>query len=214
MPPARRILSLWLPRFAAEWRLRRIGAAAAEAPFATVAEGPGGGLVLASANAAAEAAGLGRGMALADARAILPDLLTRPAAPEREAAALAALARWAGRFSPLVGVERGAEGAGDGLALDATGVAHLFGGEAAMAAELVAGLERMSLSARAAMADTPGAAWALARFGGAAQGAFPGGPVTGPVTGDAVAPDAPATRVRSPRRRRAPERAQIGRAHV
>ncbi len=201
MPPARRILSLWLPRFAAEWRLRRIGAEGAAAPFATVAEGPGGGLALASVAAAAEAAGLGRGMALADARAILPDLVTRPAEPEREAAALIALARWAGRWSPFVGVERGAEGGpGDGLALDATGVAHLFGGEAAMAAEMVAALERMGFSARAAAADTRGAAWALALFGGGAAAALP----AGAPDGDAVASDAPATRVRTPKRRARP----------
>ncbi|WP_240793997.1 hypothetical protein [Pseudorhodobacter turbinis] len=53
-------------------------------------------------NLAANARGLHRGMALADARAICPDLATRPADLAREAAALAGLRRWASRYAPMV----------------------------------------------------------------------------------------------------------------
>ena len=67
MRRARRIVSLWLPRFAAEWRLRGMGGC--EGPFAIVGE-ENGALRLTSLNAAAEAAGLGRHMGLSDARAI------------------------------------------------------------------------------------------------------------------------------------------------
>src|SRR6185437_11087148 len=52
----------------------------------------------------------------------------------------------------------------DGLFLDMTGGAHLFGGEGAMLADLRGRLERAGVRARLAMADTPAAAWALARF--------------------------------------------------
>ena len=124
MPP-RRILSLWFPRLAAE-RVLRAEPQIDGRPLAVVAEARGA-LVLASLTGAAEEAGLRRGMGLGDARAICPALATRPADPPREAAFLAALRRWAGRFSPWV-----AEEGADSLALDLTGCARLFGGEAAL----------------------------------------------------------------------------------
>ena len=121
----RRLLSLWLPRFAAERRAKREGLIAP--PLAIAGERRGTQEVV-SLTEAAEAAGVVCGMGLSDARAVAPSLLTRSETPEREAAAMAALARWAERWSPFVAVEE----AGDGLILDATGCAHLFGGEAAI----------------------------------------------------------------------------------
>ncbi len=115
---------------------------------------------LACLTAAAEAEGLARGMTLSDARALCPGLVTRPADPLAEAAFLRGLARWATRFAPRVACD-----GTDGLVLDITGVAHLFGGEAALLADLAAGLARLGLSLRLGAAGTPGAAWALARFG-------------------------------------------------
>ncbi|RMF40953.1 MAG: DNA polymerase Y family protein, partial [Alphaproteobacteria bacterium] len=183
-PPARRILALWFPRLAAERVLRR---SPVEAPFAVVASA-GQAQILASLSQRAEAAGLKRGMPLADARAICPDLVTRPADPPAEAAFLAALRRWAGRFSPWVGVE-GAET----LLLDISGVAHLFGGEAALAQAMQDGAADLGLGTRLGIADTVGAAWALARFAGADPGAVR--------SGDAIDQEAPATRVRAHKRR-------------
>lgn len=100
-------------------------------------------------------------MALADARAICPDLATRPADLAREAAALASLRRWAGRYAPMVA----ADGV-DGLMADISGVPHLFGGEADLRDDLQARLERAGLHAASAIAGTRGAAHALARHGG------------------------------------------------
>jgi protein ImuB len=54
----------------------------------------------------------------------------------------------------------------DTLFLDLSGVAHLHGGEARMAVRLRRMLARLGYSARIAIADTPGAAWALAHFQG------------------------------------------------
>jgi protein ImuB len=48
--------------------------------------------------------------------------------------------------------------------LDITGCAHLFGGEAALVADCIARLLAQGFAARAAIADTPGAASAAARF--------------------------------------------------
>ena len=165
----RRILSVALPWLAAEHRLRAEGRPGFELPFAVV-ERTGGTLRLAGVNRAGAAAGLGPGMGLSDARAICPGLLTRPAAPEALAGFLRALCRWAERFSPLVGTDLGPS-----LALDATGVAHLFGGESAMLEAIVAALAERGLTARAAIADTKGAAWALAHYGDAPTALAPPG---------------------------------------
>ena len=129
-------------------------------------------------NAAAERAGLTPGMALADACAILPSLTVLPASPRDDGEALSRLAGWCGRYSPWTSAceARGElpdgeepslslEGAGGGgLWLDATGCAHLFGGEEAMLADIAGRIARGGYAIRAAMAGTPGCAWGVARF--------------------------------------------------
>ncbi len=110
---------------------------------------------------AAAASGARIGARLTDARALEPGLIAIPADPAGDAALIQRLARWAARWSPLVEVD-----GGDGLRLDVTGVAHLFGGEAALAEDVRTRFAALGLSSRVAIAPTPGAAWALARFGG------------------------------------------------
>ena len=100
-------------------------------------------------------------MALADARAICPDLATRPADLAQETATLVSLRRWAGRYAPMVGTD-----GVDGLIADISGVPHLFGGEEDLREDLQARLERAGLAATSAIAGTRGAAHALARHGG------------------------------------------------
>ena len=94
-----------------------------------------------------------------DALALVPELETAEAEPEADAAALTALADWCVRFSPAVAVD-----APDGLFLDVTGVDHLWRGEAQMLADFRSRLYANGLPFRCAIADTPGAAWALAHF--------------------------------------------------
>jgi len=129
-------------------------------------EGPHGPALYA-VNAAAAREGLHSGMGLADARALLPELAVEPADPSADGAALERLARWCGRWSPWVRADPP-----DGILIDASGCAHLFAcpeqgrrsGEAAMLSDIAARLARLGLEARLAMADTPGAAHALARY--------------------------------------------------
>jgi len=109
-------------------------------------------------------------MRLADARAIAPQLLTAPAAPDKDADALLALARWSARYSPALNVD-----GEDGLWLDITGIAHLFGGETALLADLAKRLARAGFSARLGAAETVGAAHALARFPRASPSSAPEG---------------------------------------
>ncbi len=126
---------------------------------------------LAAVSAAAEEAGLAPGMTLADARALAPGLRVRPGDPPAAARRLAALADWARRFAPWT-----APCGADGLWLDITGCADLFGGEDALLARLSAGVARRGHDHRLAVAGTHGAAWALARFAaGAGPFALPAG---------------------------------------
>ena len=182
--PRRRILSLWFPRLAAERLLRRMPEP--DRAFATVAE-IANAQRLESLSPAAAAAGLRPGQALRDALALCPDLASRPADPAAERAFLGALRRWAGRFSPWV-----AEDLPDGLMLDITGCAHLFGGEGALLARAEEDCTGFGLTLRAGLADTPGAAWALARHAG--QGA------ASHRSGDMIDQEARATRSRAARR--------------
>ena len=138
-----------------------LGAPSAEPPLATVHK-VGPRAEIAAVNPAARALGLQPGMALTMARAQVPGLEVRAADPEGDAADLRALAELlARRWSPTVAVSDA-----DGLFIDLTGVAHLHGGEARFARRLVRLLARRGFAARVAVADTAGAAWALARAGG------------------------------------------------
>jgi protein ImuB len=117
------------------------------------------GLILVAGDRLALARGLKAGERLADARARVPDLASGLHEPERDAAMLLRLSRWAERWSPAVMPD-----APDGLLLDATGVAHLFGGEAMLVADIKGQCARLRFTAIAAIAGNPPAARALARF--------------------------------------------------
>ena len=182
----RRILSLWFPRLAADRVARRRGDAV-PTPLAVVGD-RNGAQVLVSLSPEAEGAGLALGQPLRDATAICPDLLTVPADPPGEAQFLMTLRRWAGRFSPWVADEPPA-----GLMIDLTGSAHLHGGEEGVLARVAEDCEGLGLTVRAGIADTPGAAWALARY--SRSGVAP------LRSGDAIDQEARATRSRAAKRR-------------
>jgi protein ImuB len=136
----------------------------------------GNRLLVAAASPEARALGLRAGMALAQARAMVPDVVVEEADAEADAALLESLALFAARrWTP-----RAAVSPPDGLLLDLTGVAHLFGGEERMARRLIAFFARLGLTARIAVAGTVGAAHALARYA-------PGPPIFCPPGGEAEA---------------------------
>ncbi len=123
----------------------------------------------------ADAEGLRSGMPLTQARAMCPALSVTDADPAGDRAGLAALAAWAERYTPLA-----AAAPPEGLLLDIAGCAHLFSaqdddGEYALASDLLARLTRRGLPARAAIAGTAAAAWALARWHPALTVLPPGG---------------------------------------
>ena len=156
-------MAIWLARLAVDrWRhLERCdeGEGADARPLVLVDETAHGPRIEA-ANAAGLAAGAQVGMLLADARSICPELEAAAADPAGDIAFLERLAVWAQRWGPWSALDPP-----DGLLVDITEVAHLFGGEAALLEEVQALLARRGLAARPAIAPTAGAAWALAHFG-------------------------------------------------
>jgi len=125
---------------------------------------------IAAANGIAQSNGIAPDLRLADARALVPGLKVVEADPAGDARALASLAAWCERYTPWTAVE-----GTDGIVCDVTGCAHLCGGEAALVAEVTARLAGLGYAARAGLADTPGAAWAAARFLDGAEIIAPGG---------------------------------------
>ncbi|MEO1795916.1 MAG: DNA polymerase Y family protein [Pseudomonadota bacterium] len=182
----RRIMALWFPRLGAERYLRR-ARGTVTAPVALVRES-GNLRVLSCVSEEAAAAGLSVGQPLRDAVAVCPELITQVENRAAEAAFLGHLRRWAGKFSPWV-----SEADEAGLFIDLTGASHLFGGEAGTAELVEADCRRFGLSVTLGIADTPGAAWALARFSGQRPSAAR--------SGDAIDQEAYATRARAVKRR-------------
>ena len=128
-------------------------------PFALIAA-ERGVRQLHAVDAVGRKAGLFVGQKATDAQALVPGLVTAEAEPQADAQALTELADWCVRFSPAVALDPP-----DSLFLDVTGVAHLWGGEAELVKDFRARLAANGLAIRVAVADTPGAAWALAHQG-------------------------------------------------
>ena len=153
---AKRVMSIWLPLLPLE-RRARFGDPRVETAFAITAEIKNA-LCLTHLTQQARAIGLTPGMSVPDARAICPDLLTEKCDPAREDMLLRALRRWADQLSPSIALDKP-----DGLILDITGCAHLFGGELEMTKHAMERFEDMQFTVKIGIADTKGAARALAR---------------------------------------------------
>jgi protein ImuB len=97
---------------------------------------------------------------LTEARAIEPGLLSYPTDAQAEVQLIEHVVDWCRRYTPLAALDPP-----DGAMLDITGAAHLFGGEAKLLDDIETRLATQGFSARAAIAPTPEAAWALAHFG-------------------------------------------------
>ncbi|MDC7675194.1 DNA polymerase Y family protein [Asticcacaulis sp. LKC15W] len=108
----------------------------------------------------AQKIGVRPGMAIVKAQALFSDLVLMDADPREDAQALERLALWALRLSPVVAADPP-----DGLVIDTTGADHLHGGEANMIETVTRRLSETGITAVPTLADTWGAAHALARFG-------------------------------------------------
>ncbi len=155
----RRYLCLWLPFLASDrWR-RNHGSCGNDTTPLVFVEKVRGASCIAASDARAHALGLAAGLSLADARARHPGLQVVPFDPASDRNFLFRIADRATAVSPTVGLN-----APDGLVIDITGCAHLFGGEAELVRHLEATLKSAGVTlCRIAVAPTPDMARALAR---------------------------------------------------
>ncbi len=128
--------------------------------------------MVAAADRVARSLGLSPGMPLAQAQALVPGLSVSTSEPEGDANALVELAAWCLRYAPLTAPDQP-----NGIWIDATGATHLFDGEGSMLADIVGRLAQAGVTASAAIADTPGAAWAVARYSGVRTTVVPTGEI-------------------------------------
>jgi protein ImuB len=159
----RRVVSLYLPSWSTDRLRRKSGASRAEdlpapdQPLVTALPDHGR-KVLAAVDASARALGLAAGMTVTKARSLAPGLTVVDADPEADLAALRRLALWCGRYSPFV-----APDPPNGVWIDVTGCAQLFGSERTLLKDLHRRIAAAGYALQIAAADTPGCAHAVAR---------------------------------------------------
>lgn len=155
----KRYVSIWFRHLTTDWfsltepGLKKI-------PF--VLRTPSHGrMIITGANAAAMIKGIHAGMAVADARALVPELEVKDDIPDLITRLLHKLAEWSIRFTPVVAADPP-----DGLMLDVTGCSHLWGSEDAYISDIIRKIKGRGYDVKAAIADTAGLAWGVARFSG------------------------------------------------
>ncbi len=156
----RRILSIWCRDLAIDhWRLGDGNEQADATPLALITETAHGPRI-AALNRAGLETGAQPGTMLADARALCPGIATAPSDHAGDLALIENLAVWAQRWGPWSAIDPP-----DGVIVDVTGAAHLFGGERALIGDAAMRFARRGFATRLAIASTAGAAWALAHHG-------------------------------------------------
>ncbi len=164
----KRFVSIWFRHLTTDWlTLRR--PELREVPFVFAAP-IRGRIVITAASDLAENQGIAAVMAAADAKAIVPALEVVDDIPGQADKLLKALGEWCIRYTPMIAIDLP-----DGLILDISGCAHLWGGERAYLKAIIKTLRNKGYDARGAMADTVGASRAIARFGKVKPIIEPGG---------------------------------------
>jgi protein ImuB len=154
----KRFMSIWFRYLRTDWFARRQPGLAA-IPFVLSAPDHGR-MIITAANILAQQQGIDIGMAVADARAIIPSLKVLDDKPGLSNKLLTGVAEWCIRFTPAVSIDPP-----DGILLDITGCAHLWGGEKKYQLEINNRFKHFGYDVSIAIADTIGTAWAIARFG-------------------------------------------------
>lgn len=149
---------IWFPFLLTEYAARK-KPELRELPF-VLAASQHGRMVIESVSVLAMKKSIRPGMVLADCKAILPELHMIKSEAGRAQKLLQALAEWSFGYTPFVAINLP-----DGLILDTSGCTHLWGGEMPYLESLKTKLGAYGYTVRAAIADTIGAAIAVARFG-------------------------------------------------
>lgn len=153
-----RFVSIWFRHLATDWHALRQPELKA-LPF-VLRTNSHGRMIVTAANAVAEKSGVSKGMTLADARVFVQNLNVHDDKTDLPEKLLRRLAEWCIRFTPIVSADLP-----DGLLMDVTGCAHLWGGETLYLKHILQRLSERGYDVRGAVADTIGVAWGFARFG-------------------------------------------------
>ena len=154
----KRFVAIWFCSLTTDWFIRR-QPLLKTIPFVLAAPDHGR-MIITAVNTMAKNECVKKGMVVADARAIIPSLEVLDDKPELPATLLKGIAEWCIRYSPFVSIDLP-----DGIILNATGCAHLWGDEKQYLTDISKRLIHFGYNVRIAMADTIGAAWAIVRFG-------------------------------------------------
>jgi protein ImuB len=169
----KRVISLWLPTFATDRLSLSKGNKKSTkdlGPLLVTITSLHGGQRIAAVNAAADIQGIKPGLSLADARAQFPDITVTQSDPTADLRTLNKLAQACERYSPWTAIDplnnnmlTKMSGSGS-IWIDITGCAHLYKGERPLIEDLHDRCTQAGYQPRIGLADTPGAAWAAARF--------------------------------------------------
>lgn len=154
----KRFIAIWFRHLKTDWIMRHQSHLKA-IPFALQLPDHGH-MRITEVSAKAKTVGIHAGMVVADAKVIYPNIEILDDKPELASKLLTKLCHWSIRYTPVAAVDLP-----DGLLLDITGCAHLWGGEQPYLRSIIDKLKSFGYHVRAAMADTAGAAWAIARYG-------------------------------------------------
>ena len=154
----KRFVTIWFRYLKTDWFCRR-HPELLHLPFVLTAPDHGR-MIITAVNPHAHQQGIVVGMVLADARAVVPSVKYFDDIPGLPEKLLRSIARWCIRFSPIATIDLP-----DGIIIDATGCTHLWNGERSYLDSIARRLKQIGYNVNAAMADTPGKAWAMAHFG-------------------------------------------------
>lgn len=155
---SKRYIAIWFRHLKTDWMIRQ-HPDLKDVPFVLTLPDHGR-IRITEVSAVARSKGIERGMVLADARIILPEIKDLEDDVQLAERLLKNIGLWCIRFTPVAAIDLP-----DGLILDVSGCAHLWGGEAPYLRDILNKLKGFGYHIRAAMADTIGAAWAVSRFG-------------------------------------------------
>ncbi|MDI1254931.1 MAG: DNA polymerase Y family protein [Flavobacterium sp.] len=152
-----RYASIWFPYLLTEYTARKKPEFRG-VPFVLTSR-ERGRMVIKAVSEQGARKGIRNGMVLADCKAIFPELEVLETEHGRTEQLLHALAAWCISYTPYTAVDLP-----EGLILDITGCAHYSGGEKAYLESIHKKLNAFGYTVKIAIADTIGAAWAVARF--------------------------------------------------
>lgn len=166
-----RVLCAWLPNWPYQ-RMLQHEPKLANQPFVLQARDPRRGRIVAATSPLARELGAQPGMSLSEVQSLSSQILVEEHDAHQDIEDLCRLAEAAQRFSPIVGIEAPEKHLWGGrtliqpqaLLLDVTGLAPIFGDESQLASQLQAWFQQQGYLSCIAIANSLGAAWALANY--------------------------------------------------